>query len=76
MPDRPRFIPKSLFENIGIIYYLIPYVDVIDNTFSLLFSILIGIKNYKIKIKGYEVNFKASQFMTMMDLFTIKGIIH
>ena len=67
MPDRPRFIPKSLFENIGIIYYLIPYVDVIDNTFGLIFSILVGIKNYKVKIKGYEVNFKASQFMIMMD---------
>ena len=57
----------SLFQNLGIIYYLLPFIDAVDNKFGLLFSILIGSKNHKIKTKGYVINFTSSQFMIMMD---------
>jgi FkbM family methyltransferase len=71
LPDRPRFIPMSLFLNIGIIYYLIPFVEAIDNKFSLLFSILIGSKTYKVKTKGHVIKFKSSQFQQMMDFIAV-----
>ena len=57
----------SLFQNLGIIYYLIPFIGAVDNKFGLLFSILIGSKNYKVKAKGHVINFKSSQFIVMMD---------
>jgi FkbM family methyltransferase len=61
----------SLFLNIGLIYYLIPYVGAIDNKFGLLFSILIGRKNHKVKTKGHIINFKSSQFMVMLDFIAV-----
>ena len=44
----------SLFQNLGIIYYLIPFIGAVDNKFGLLFSILIGSKNYKVKATRWE----------------------
>ena len=61
----------STFLNLGLIYYLIPYVSAIDNKFGLLFSILIGRKNYKVKTKGHVINFKSSQFMVMLDFIAV-----
>ena len=56
----------TLFHNLGIIYYLLPSIDVIDNKIGLLFSILIGSKKFHLKVKGHVINFHSSKFMLMM----------
>ena len=61
----------TLFQNLGIIYYLLPFIGAIDNKYALLFSILIGRKNHQVKISGHTVNFKSSQFMVMMDFIAV-----
>ena len=61
----------TLFQNLGVIYYLLPFIGAIDNKYALLFSILIGRKNHNVKISGYSVNFKSSQFMIMMDFIAV-----
>jgi FkbM family methyltransferase len=54
------------FQKLGIIYYLLPFIDVIDNRIGLLFSILIGRKKMHLKVKGHGINFDASKFQVMM----------
>ncbi len=61
----------SLFQNIGIIYYLIPFIGVVDNKVGLLFSILIGSKKYKVKTQGHIINFKASKLIVLMDFIGV-----
>jgi len=61
----------TLFQNLGIIYYIIPFIQIIDNKIGLLFSILIGSKKYKVKIKGHTITFSTSQFMVMMDFIGV-----
>ena len=61
----------TLFQNIGIIYYLLPFVGIIDNKIGLLFSILIGSRKYKVKIQGHTITYPASKFMNMLDLVGI-----
>tara|TARA_B100000029_G_scaffold510956_1_gene603729 strand:- start:1016 stop:2137 length:1122 start_codon:yes stop_codon:yes gene_type:complete len=61
----------TLFQNLGIIYYLLPFIGAIDNKYALLFSIFIGRKNHHVKISGYTVDFKSSQFMVMMDFIAV-----
>ena len=61
----------SLFKNLGIIYYIIPFIEIIDNKVGLLFSIFFGSNKCKIKVKGYEVSFSKSQFMVMMDFLGV-----
>ena len=61
----------TFFQNLGIIYYLIPFMGVIDNKYGLLFSIFIGRKKFKVKIKNHIVNFKSSEFMIMMDFIGV-----
>ena len=61
----------SLFLNLGTIYYLLPFIEAVDNKYGLLFSILIGRKNHKVKISGHTINFKSSESMIMMDFIAV-----
>jgi len=60
-----------LIKNIGFIYYLIPFISVIDNKYGLFFSILFGRKMFKIKLQGYMINFTKSQLLVMMDFIGV-----
>ena len=59
----------NLKNQLGLIYYLLPFIFAVKNRFGLIFSILIGSDNYKIKLdENMVVNFKSSQFDTMLSL--------
>lgn len=61
----------SLVTNLGLIYYILPFLGAIDNRFWLIFSILIGSKTCKVKTQGYQVVFKSSQFDVMMSFIAV-----
>jgi len=53
----------NLMHNIGLIFYLLPYTNIIKNRWSLILSILFGRSKYKIKLDdGHIINFDKSQY--------------
>jgi len=62
----------SLRQNIGLVYFILPYINVVENKFGLLFSILFGSSNYTAKLKNnITVTFPSSKFSRLMDLLGI-----
>lgn len=61
-----------LRQNIGLIYFILPYISVVENKFGLLFSILIGRSKYTAKLKNnITITFPSSKFSRLMDLLGI-----
>jgi len=62
----------NLRENLGLIYFILPYIQVVENKFGLLCSIFFGRKNYYIKLKdNIFMTFPSSKFSRMMDILEI-----
>lgn len=56
-------------NNLGLVYFVLPYLNPIKNKFGLLLSILLGSSKYKIKLKNnLTISFDSSQFTTMQSL--------
>ncbi len=61
-----------LKQNIGLIYFILPYIQVVENKFGLVSSLFFGRKNYQIKLKdNISITFPSSKFSRMMDLLGI-----
>ncbi len=62
----------TLIEKLGLVYLIIPYIHSVKNRIGLVFSIIIGNSNYKIKLKDeIEISFRDFQFDTMLNLLGI-----
>lgn len=62
-------IDLNIKENLGWIYFILPYLSPIKNKVGLILSILFGCSKCKLKLKnGGEVTFSKSKFQTMMSL--------
>ena len=57
----------KISEKLGMIYYLLPFVKIIDNKFGLLFSIFIGKTKYEIKLHGNTINFNSSEIVFLIN---------
>lgn len=55
-------------ENLGLIYFVIPFISVVENKVSLLCSILFGKSEYKIKIKNTIIQIPRTKFNSLRDL--------
>ena len=59
----------DLRNNLGQVYYILPFLGVVRNKYSLIFSIIFGFPEFRIKLKnGACVNLKRKKFQTLMDL--------
>jgi len=54
--------------NLGLIYFVLPFISVVENKVSLLCSILFGKSNYKIKIKNTIIEIPRTKFDSLRDL--------
>ncbi len=62
----------SLFDKFGLIYFLIPFLFIIKNKWSLIFSILLGSSVYKIKIKNSpELKFQSYEYSLMISVLGV-----
>ena len=61
-----------LKERLSLVYILLPYIFVVKNRLGLIYSILTGHSNYKLKLKdGININFKDYQFSTMLSFLGV-----
>ena len=58
----------TLKENLGYLYFIVPYVFLADNKFGLIFSVLTGSSVYKVKIQNQIIQIPKSRFSTLRDL--------
>ena len=62
----------SLYKNLILIYGILPYISNINNKWRFLTSILLGNKNWKVKINNHNFNFKREEYSR---LFFLLGLI-
>ena len=55
-------------ENLGLVYFVLPFISVVENKVSLICSILFGKSEYKIKIKNTIVKIPRTKFDLLRDL--------
>ena len=55
-------------ENLGLVYFVLPFISVVENRVSLICSILFGKSEYKIKIKNTIIKIPGTKFDSMMGL--------
>ena len=55
-------------ENLGFVYFILPFISVVENKVSLICSILFGKSEYKIKIKNTIVKIPGTKFNELWDL--------
>ena len=55
-------------ENLGLVYFVLPFIFVVENKVSLLCSILFGKSEYKIKIKNTIIKIPRTKFNSLRDL--------
>ena len=55
-------------ENLGLVYFILPFISVAENKISLLCSILFGKSKYKIKIKNTIIEIPRTKFDSLRDL--------
>tara|TARA_B100000029_G_scaffold511295_1_gene604935 strand:+ start:391 stop:1497 length:1107 start_codon:yes stop_codon:yes gene_type:complete len=62
----------SIFDKFGLIYFLIPFIFIVENKIGLIFSIMFGNSKYKIKIKNAPtLYFESHEFTLMLSLLGI-----
>ena len=54
--------------NLGLIYFVLPFISVVENKVSLICSILFGKSEYKIKIKNTIIEIPRTKFDSLRDL--------
>lgn len=65
-------IIMSFKENLGLIYFVLPFLHVVNNKIGLILAIIFGLKNIKLKLnEGININFKKSQFDILLSLIGI-----
>ena len=55
-------------ENLGLVYFVLPFISVVENKVSLICSILFGKSEYKIKIKNNIVKIPRTNFDLLRSL--------
>ena len=55
-------------ENLGLIYFILPFISVVENKVSLIYSILFGKSKYKIIIKNTAIEIPQTQFDSLRNL--------
>ena len=55
-------------ENLGLVYFVLPFISVVENKVSLICSILFGKSEYKIKIKNTVIEIPRTKFDSLRDL--------
>ena len=55
-------------ENLGFVYFVLPFISVVENKVSLICAILFGKSEYKIKIKNTVVKIPGTKFNELWDL--------
>ena len=55
-------------ENLGLVYFVLPFISVVENKISLICSILFGKSEYKIKIKSTIVEIPRTKFDSLRSL--------
>ena len=55
-------------ENLGLVYFVLPFISVVENKVSLICSILFGKSEYKIKIKNTIIKIPRTKFDLLRDL--------
>ena len=62
----------SLYKNFVAVYGILPYISNVENKWGFIFSILLGFKNWKVKINGFNFNFSSEEYNR---LFYLLGLI-
>ena len=62
----------SLYKNFVALYGILPYISNVENKWGFVFSILLGFKNWKVKINGFNFNFSSEEYNR---LFYLLGLI-
>ena len=55
-------------ENLGLVYFVLPFISVVENKISLICSILFGKSEYKIKIKNTIIEIPRTKFDSLRSL--------
>ena len=55
-------------ENLGLVYFVLPFISVVKNRVSLICSILFGKSDYKIKIKNAAIKIPRTKFNSLRAL--------
>ena len=55
-------------ENLGLVYFVLPFISVVENKVSLICSILFGKSEYKIKIKNVSIEIPKTKFDSLRSL--------
>tara|TARA_B100000029_G_scaffold133968_1_gene128111 strand:- start:10089 stop:10715 length:627 start_codon:yes stop_codon:yes gene_type:complete len=55
-------------ENLGNLYYILPYISVIENKLELILSMFFGNSKYKTKIQNQVIEIHKDRFSTLRDL--------
>ena len=59
-------------ENLGLIYFILPFLHVVSNKIELIFAIIFGLKNIRLKLNdGITITLKKSQFDILLSLIGI-----
>ena len=54
--------------NLGLVYFILPFISIVENKVSLICSILFGKSEYKIKIKNTIIEIPRTKFDSLRDL--------
>jgi FkbM family methyltransferase len=65
MDGRKNLILK---HNLGLVYFILPFISVVENKVSFICSILFGKSEYKIKIKNTIIKIPKTKFDALRDL--------
>ena len=55
-------------ENLGLLYFVLPFISVVENKISLICSILFGKSQYNVKIKNTTIQIPRTKFDSLRDL--------
>ena len=55
-------------ENLGYVYFILPFIGAAENKVSLIYSILFGKSDYKIKIKNIIIKISRRKFDSVRSL--------
>jgi len=55
-------------ENLGYLYFIAPFLPVVENKIGLILSVLFGRSEYKVKIKNQTIKIPKSRFSTLRGL--------
>ena len=64
----------SFMSNLGLIYFLAPFLNIVQNKISLLFAVVFGFEEIQLVLKnGLKIKLKKSQFDILQSIMGIVG---